>query len=230
MLAGRRPLCLACIYFGGWRNDENPFTDVLSSRVAGIGHRGVGAHALGTEGPVPRPAKPETPPNPEELKVRPDAEGKLVKLTFNGQPWPAVLEWLAQISNMSLDWQELPGDYLNLATQRSYTVREVRDLINCHLLARGFTLLCHGEMLTVADIKKLDPSLVPRVEPKDLDTARSARVCQGVVRAGLALGRKGRERTQADAEPQRDKSPPCRTSIGSRPWMRWPTCAKSTPC
>jgi len=69
---------------------------------------------------------------------------------------------------MSLDWQELPGDTLNLTTQRSYKVPEVRDLINQHLLARGFTLLCHGETMSVADIKKLDPSLVPRVEPDEL--------------------------------------------------------------
>ena len=45
---------------------------------------------------------------------------------------------------------------------------EVRDLINRLLLARGFTLLCRGEVLTVAEIKKIDPSLVPRVEPADL--------------------------------------------------------------
>jgi type II secretory pathway component GspD/PulD (secretin) len=117
--------------------------------------------------PIVRAAKPPTPPKPEELKVRPDQAGR-VRLQFNGQPWPAVLEWLAKISEMSLDWQELPGDYLNLTTQRSYTVAEVRDLINRHLLARGFTLLREGEVLTVANIKKLDPSLVPRLEPEEL--------------------------------------------------------------
>ena len=87
------------------------------------------------EGPksVRRPSEPLSPPKPEELKVRPDEKGR-VRFNFNGQPWPAVLEWLAQISGMSLDWQELPADYLNLATQRSYTIEEARDLINRHLL------------------------------------------------------------------------------------------------
>ena len=79
-----------------------------------------------------------------------------------------MLEWLATISGMSLDWQELPGDCLNLSTRQSYSVPEVRDLINRLLLARGYTLLCRGEVLAVAEIKKLDPSLVPRVEPADL--------------------------------------------------------------
>lgn len=117
--------------------------------------------------PVLRPSKPPKPPDPEELKVRPDADGK-VRFNFNGQPWQPVLEWLAKISGMSLDWQELPSDYLNLSTQRRYAIREARDLINRHLLARGYTLLCQGEVLSVVNIKKLDPSLVPRVAPEDL--------------------------------------------------------------
>jgi type II secretory pathway component GspD/PulD (secretin) len=118
--------------------------------------------------PLQRPLKPVEPPNRDELKVRPDREGR-IRLNFNGQSWPGVLEWLADISRMSLDWQELPADYLNLRTQRSYTVREVQDLINRHLLARGFTLLRHGETLTVVNIKKLDGSLVPRLNAEDLD-------------------------------------------------------------
>jgi type II secretory pathway component GspD/PulD (secretin) len=128
-----------------------------------------GEQAKPDEGPKPtqRPIKPPVPPNPDELKVRPDESGKL-RFSFTGQPWQGVLEWLAGISGMSLDWQELPGDYLNLSTQRSYTIREVRDLINRHLLARGYTLLCQGEVLTVANIKKLDRSLVPRVTPEEL--------------------------------------------------------------
>jgi len=119
--------------------------------------------------PIHRPSAPATSPNPDEFKARPNSSGK-IRLCLNGQPWQPVLEWLASISGMSLDWQELPGDSLNLTTQQDYTVPEVRDLINRLLLDRGFTLLCHGEVLTVAEIKKIDPSLVPRVEPADLPT------------------------------------------------------------
>jgi type II secretory pathway component GspD/PulD (secretin) len=118
--------------------------------------------------PILHPTKPPKPPDPEELKVRPDADGKL-QFNFNNQPWQPVLEWLADRSAMSLDWQELPGDYLNLKSRQRYTVRETRDLINLHLLARGYTLLCNGEVLSVANIKKLDPSRVPRVSPEELD-------------------------------------------------------------
>jgi type II secretory pathway component GspD/PulD (secretin) len=114
-----------------------------------------------------RPAKPAEPPKPEELKLRPGPDGK-IRFDFRGQTWPDVLQWLAEVSGLSLDWQELPGDYLNLITQRSYTVEEARDLINLHLLARGFTSLLKDDVLTVVKIDKLNPALVPRVEPADL--------------------------------------------------------------
>lgn len=114
-----------------------------------------------------RPAEPPLPPRPEELRIRPDASGK-VRFNFRGQPWPDVLSWLADISDQSLDWQELPGDFLNLSTQRGYTVEEARDLINRHLLARGFTILESGEILNVVNLKKLDPGMVPRIEPEEL--------------------------------------------------------------
>ncbi len=118
--------------------------------------------------PTVRPNKPEQPANPDELKVRPDEKG-LISLSFKGQPWPAVLQWLADVSGMSLDWQEAPPDYLDLTTRRRYTVDEVRDLINSALLARGYSLLRNGEMLIVVNLKKLDSSLVPRVLPAELD-------------------------------------------------------------
>ena len=119
----------------------------------------------GAAGPVARPAAPPSPPDPKELLVRPDADGT-VQFHFRNQPWPELLRWLADVSNLSLDWQELPGDYLNLATQRPYTLLETRDTINRHLLTRGFTLLESEGVLTVAKIASINPALVPRVAPK----------------------------------------------------------------
>jgi type II secretory pathway component GspD/PulD (secretin) len=118
-----------------------------------------------------RPQSPPRPPNPQELEVRPADDGTL-RFNFQGQPWPDVLEWLAEVSHLSLDWQELPAGFLNLRTQRSYSVDEARDLLNRHLLDRGFTLLKHGEILSVVNVKKLDPSLIPRLEADELDEAQ----------------------------------------------------------
>jgi len=117
---------------------------------------------------VKRPTEPPKPPDESELEVRPDEDGK-VRFSFIGQPWPDVLQWLAEISHMSLDWQEVPGGFLNLTTERAYTVDETRDLINLHLFVRGYTLLRNGEILSVVNIEKLDSGMVPRVAPDDLD-------------------------------------------------------------
>lgn len=119
-------------------------------------------------GVVQRPTEPESPPDPEELKVRPDQAGK-VRVNFRNQPWPKIMEWLADISGMSLDWRELPGDYLNLVTRESYSVEEMRNLINQHLFHRGFTMIRRGEVLMVVNLEKVDPGLVPRVALEDLD-------------------------------------------------------------
>jgi type II secretory pathway component GspD/PulD (secretin) len=129
------------------------------------------AAGLGTGETTPRPQAPPGNPDPKELELQPDDEGR-VRFNFQGQPWLGILEWIAKVSHLSLDWQELPAGFLNLRTQQTYTIEEARDLINRHLLDRGFTLLKHGEILSVVNIKKLDPSLVPRLEPEELAEAR----------------------------------------------------------
>jgi len=122
--------------------------------------------AEGAAAVVNRPTKPAFEVDPKELDIKP-IDGK-VRFNFHGQPWQGVLEWLAGVSGLSLDWQELPGDHLNLRTQHDYTLDEARDLLNQHLLARGFTMLRQGEVLTVVNLSKLDPALVPTVEPSEL--------------------------------------------------------------
>ena len=99
--------------------------------------------------------------DPNELKAKLDKDGK-VQFSFRNQPWTDVLQWYAEISKSSLDWQELPADKLNLITQRRHTLPETRDLLNRYLLARGFTMLAQGDVLTVVKIEKIDPSLVPQ--------------------------------------------------------------------
>lgn len=122
---------------------------------------------------ITRPLKMDEAADPHELEIAPDAQGK-VRFSFSKQPWPAILEWLARVSHLSLDWQELPADSLNLQTQRDYTLEEARDLINHHLLARGFTMLKSGEMLTVVNVSKLNAAMVPRVEPEELHSRLSS--------------------------------------------------------
>ncbi len=118
---------------------------------------------------VKRMAEPPAPPDKRELDVKPDESG-LVQFQFRHQAWPDVLRWLAEASSMSLDWQELPGDYLNLATQRPYTIEETRDLINRHLLARGYTMLEIDGVIQVAKTTGINTALVPKVSVDELKT------------------------------------------------------------
>ena len=95
-------------------------------------------------------------------------DGK-VRMQFKDQSWLAALQWLASASAMNLDWQKLPDDKLNLVTQQSYSVDEARDLFNMQLLARGYTLLRHGEVLSVLPLENVNPTLFPRVQAAELD-------------------------------------------------------------
>ncbi len=117
--------------------------------------------------PTTRPKDPPEPPDRKEFDVRPDDQG-MVQFQFRNQSWPDLLKWIAETSNMSLDWQELPSDYLNIATPRKQTLEEARDLLNRHLLTRGYTMLELDGMLQVVKTAGINVSLVPKVPPEAL--------------------------------------------------------------
>lgn len=116
---------------------------------------------------VKRPKEPKGPPDKAEFQVRPDESG-MVQFQFRDQSWPDVLQWLADVSGLALDWQELPSDLLSIATPSKTSLADTRDVINRHLLARGFTLLEYPGVLQVVKTKELNSALVPRVPPEEL--------------------------------------------------------------
>lgn len=126
---------------------------------------------------VKRPMKTEEPAGPIAKEVEVEDSGK-VTFSLKGQPWEAVLQWLADVSELSLDWQELPGDTLNLTTTRSYTLEEARDMINRHLLARGYCMVLNGELLSVLKTSDIKSSLVPRVRPENLENQMDHTLCK----------------------------------------------------
>ncbi|MGE3316647.1 MAG: secretin N-terminal domain-containing protein [Planctomycetaceae bacterium] len=117
--------------------------------------------------PVTRPAAASG-AKLDEQKLKVDDKSR-VTFNFDGAPWSFVLDELARVSNMNLDWQDLPGDALNLRNPRPYTLEEARDTINQHLLARGYTILQNDVTLSVVNLDKLNPASVPRVTIADLD-------------------------------------------------------------
>lgn len=106
--------------------------------------------------------------DPKELKATVGEDGR-VAFQFRNQPWVALVQWLSDISEQPLDWQELPSDRVNLTSPGRYTVEQTRDLFNRHLLARGYTLLEVDGGLTVVKTKNINPALVRRVEANELD-------------------------------------------------------------
>ncbi len=118
---------------------------------------------------VKRKSEPPEAPNKREFDVKPDEQGML-QFQFRNQSWPDLMRWLSEVSSMSLDWQELPGDYLNIATHRKHSLEETRDLFNRHLLARGFTMLEFGGIIQVLKTKGINTAQVPKVEVSKLDS------------------------------------------------------------
>lgn len=133
--------------------------------------------AAGAAGAVKRPPAEKYVPQPIDREIRKNADGKV---TFNvvGQPWETVLQWLSDASALSLDWQELPGDSLNLITTRDYTLEEARDLINRHLLMRGFTMIVNGEIMSIVRTKDINPAIVRRVTPAELEKLPDHTICK----------------------------------------------------
>lgn len=118
---------------------------------------------------IKRESIPTDPPNKREFEVTPDDEG-MVQFQFRNQEWPDLLMWLADVSNMTLDWQELPTSRVNLSTKRKYTIEEARDLFNRHLLLRGYTMLELESTLQVVKTEGINVSLVPKVPAEMLDS------------------------------------------------------------
>lgn len=121
------------------------------------------------DGPIKRESVPTEPPNKREFDIRPDEEG-MIQFQFRNQEWPDLLAWLADVSNMTLDWQELPNSRVNLSTKRKFSVEEARDLFNRHLLLRGYTMLELDSTLQVVKTEGINVTLVPKIPAEMLES------------------------------------------------------------
>jgi type II secretory pathway component GspD/PulD (secretin) len=123
--------------------------------------------AAGAVETIKRPKEPKAPPNKKEFEIKPDEAG-LVHFQFRDQAWPDILQWVADVSKLALDWQELPADTLSIHAPGKTSLDETRDMINRHLLARGFTILEFPGVLQVVKTQGINVALVPRVAPEEL--------------------------------------------------------------
>ncbi len=160
-------------------------------------------------------AKPDTPPKVirrDEVAVEPANAAELQKAVLGGdgkvafefrnQTWPELIQWLSAISAEPIDWQELPGDRVNITTPGRYSVGEVRDLLNRHLLGRGYTLLVLDGGLSVVKCDAINPSLVPRVTESMLATMSA----HSFVRVSLDVGWLSAEKLATELKPMMSKN------------------------
>lgn len=106
--------------------------------------------------------------DPAELKASVGDDGK-VGFRFRNQGWVDLVGWLSDISAQPIDWQELPGDAVNLVSPGRLTVAEAVDLVNRHLLARGYTMLELEGGITVVKTDSINPGMVHWVSTEELD-------------------------------------------------------------
>ncbi len=106
--------------------------------------------------------------DPSELKATIGDDGK-VGFRFRNQGWVDLIGWLSDISAQPIDWQELPGDAVNLVSPDRLTVAETADLINRHLLARGYTMLKLEGGITIVKTAAINSGMVHRVDIAELE-------------------------------------------------------------
>ncbi|MEI8214271.1 MAG: secretin N-terminal domain-containing protein [Planctomycetota bacterium] len=124
----------------------------------------------------------DSPPTDGPSDVASDS-ADLVTLEFRDQEWLPALRWLAGKRKLNLDWQSLPEDQVSLSCMQPLPLDEAEDLFNMQLLARGFALVKRAGVLRVVSLKDLDVTLVPRVEPEELETLQK----HSLVRVSFSL-------------------------------------------
>ena len=121
--------------------------------------------------------------DPSELKATVGDDGK-VGFRFRNQGWVDLVRWLSDISEQPIDWQELPGDTVNLISPDRLTVSQTADLINRHLLARGYTMLDLEGGIAIVKTDAVNPGMVRRVDASELNDLEDHRYVRTMLDAG----------------------------------------------
>lgn len=134
--------------------------------------------------------------DPSELKATVGDDGK-VGFRFRNQGWVDLVRWLSDISEQPIDWQELPGDTVNLISPDRLTVSQTADLINRHLLARGYTMLDLEGGIAIVKTDAVNPGMVRRVDASELNDLEDHRYVRTMLDAGWLSAEKLSEELKA---------------------------------
>ncbi len=101
-------------------------------------------------------------------KVSPN-EAKL-QFSFNFHPWPDVLEWFAEQSDLSIQIDRYPEGTFNYTDRHYYTPSQALDIMNRVLLTKGYTVVRTGRLITLIDLEdEIPPQLVELVSVSKLE-------------------------------------------------------------
>ncbi|MBA61033.1 MAG: hypothetical protein CMJ76_01590 [Planctomycetaceae bacterium] len=93
-----------------------------------------------------------------------------VRFAFNNTPWAAVIEWFAELNELSLQMDAAPEGTFNYTDPKYYSPAQAMDLMNGVLLTRGYTLLRRNQMLMIVNLENGVPDvLVEYVPLSELD-------------------------------------------------------------
>jgi type II secretory pathway component GspD/PulD (secretin) len=100
-----------------------------------------------------------------------NAKGGEMFVTFNFKyaPWDLVLKKFAELSNSTLDIDEVPPGTFTYHDAGKHTVTEALDVINGYLLKKGFVLVRRDNFLVVHNLERpIPPNLIPKVPLSEL--------------------------------------------------------------
>jgi type II secretory pathway component GspD/PulD (secretin) len=114
-------------------------------------------------------------------------QGRVGPVEFRDVPWSRVFEWLGDQTGMPFigSGARPVGTFTFVPTRadRTYTVPEIIDILNDALIGQKLLLLRREHSLTlIAADEKVDPGLVPRVRPDELEQRGRTELVSLVVR------------------------------------------------
>lgn len=113
-------------------------------------------------------------PEPKVETPRP-GDTKRYTLAFRNKPWGEVLEWLARQSGMPVLSPSKPDGSFTFIPPRgkTYTMPEILDILNeklsSHPTQKYLLIRRERSFVLVPADEKIDPGLIPRVRPEELD-------------------------------------------------------------
>jgi type II secretory pathway component GspD/PulD (secretin) len=98
-------------------------------------------------------------------------EDGLYRLSFEFTPWKSVLEYFAKQGGYSFATDIYPPGTLNYTDPKHYTAEQVIDILNLHLMTKGFILVKRENLLRLFDVDNngpVPPEFVPQISPDEL--------------------------------------------------------------